>query len=65
MLDVTNYVPNASQQPASAVMGIRMLVGPIPAVLLAIAIVFALKYPLDKKQYANIVKDLEKRRESV
>jgi len=65
MLDVTNYVPNAAQQPASAVMGIRMLVGPIPAVLLAIAIVFALKYPLDKEQYAKIVKELEKRRESV
>ncbi len=65
MLDVTNYVPNAAQQPASAVMGIRMLVGPIPAVLLAIAIVFALKYPLNKEQFAKIVKELEKRRESV
>ena len=65
MLDVTNYVPNAAQQPASAVMGIRMLVGPIPAVLLAIAIVFALKYPLNKEQFAKIVKELEKCRESV
>lgn len=65
MLDVTNYVPNAAQQPNSAVLGIRMLMGPIPAVLLTIAIVFAVKYPLDRKQYANIVKELEERRERI
>ena len=63
MLEVTNYVPNAIQQPDSAVLGIRMLMGPIPALLLTIAIVFAVKYPLDRKQYADIVKELEERRE--
>ena len=30
LLDATGYVPNAAQQPASAVMGIRILAGPIP-----------------------------------
>jgi len=65
MLDVTNYVPNATQQTDSALLGIRMLMGPIPAVLLTIAIVFALKYPLDREQYAKIVKELEERRKSL
>ena len=65
MLSVTNYVPNAAQQSSSAVLGIRMLMGPIPAVLLTIAIIFAVKYPLDREQYATIVKELEERRENI
>jgi GPH family glycoside/pentoside/hexuronide:cation symporter len=63
LLDVTHYDGSALQQPASAVLGIRMLVGPIPAVLLTIAIIFALKYPLDRVQFSNIVKELQERRE--
>ena len=63
MLEVTNYVPNAVQQPNSAVLGIRLLMGPIPAILLTIAIIFAIKYPLDKERFTKIVKELEDRRE--
>lgn len=62
MLDLTNYVPNATQQPDSAILGIRLLVGPIPAVFLTIGIIFALKYPLDRVQFTNIVKELQDRR---
>jgi len=61
-LDVTNYVPNAAEQPASALLGIRLLMGPIPAILLTIAIVFALRYPLDRESYTQVVDELEKRR---
>ena len=57
MLEVTNYVPNAVQQPNSAVLGIRLLMGPIPAILLTIAIIFAIKYPLDKERFTKIVKE--------
>ena len=63
LLELTDYQSNAAQQPASAVFGIRMLVGPVPAVLLAIAIIFALKYPLDRDQFTDIVKELNARRE--
>jgi len=63
LLDVTHYVPNAAQQLQSALLGIRLLIGPVPAVLLTIAIVFAIKYPLDRAQYSSIVKELEERRE--
>jgi GPH family glycoside/pentoside/hexuronide:cation symporter len=63
MLDLTHYVPNAAQQPESALFGIRLLVGPIPAVFLTIGIIFALKYPLDRVQFSNVVKELKERRE--
>ena len=62
LLDVTNYVPNAAEQPASALLGIRLLMGPIPAILLTIGIIFALKYPLDREEYTRVVEELEERR---
>lgn len=65
ILDLTQYVPNAAVQPASAILGIRLLVGPIPAVFLTIGIIFALKYPLDRAQFSNVVKELQERRKMV
>ena len=65
MLDVTNYVPNAAQQSPSVVFGIRLLMGPIPALLLTLGIIFAIKYPLDREQFSKVVKELEERREKV
>jgi GPH family glycoside/pentoside/hexuronide:cation symporter len=61
-LDITHYVPNSATQPASALLGIRILVGPIPALLLIIGIVFALKYPLSREEFTRVVKELDKRR---
>lgn len=61
-LDLTQYVPNSATQPASALLGIRILVGPIPAVLLIIGIIFALKYPLSREEFTRVVKELEARR---
>lgn len=65
MLDVTRYVPNAEQQPASALLGIRLLVGPIPALLLTLGIIFAVKYPLDRRQFSDMVGELKQRRGKV
>jgi GPH family glycoside/pentoside/hexuronide:cation symporter len=62
MLDVTGYIPNSSQQPASAVTGIRLLVGPVPAVLLSVGILFAILYPLGRERYTQIALELEERR---
>ena len=62
LLDVTNYVPNADNQPASALLGIRLLMGPIPALLLTTAIIFAIRYPLDRDSYSKVVAELEERR---
>ena len=63
LLGVTHYQANSSVQPASAVLGIRMIVGPIPAVFLTIGIIFALKYPLDRTQFTALVDELQIRRE--
>jgi GPH family glycoside/pentoside/hexuronide:cation symporter len=62
LLDVTGYVPNAARQPPNALLGIRILAGPIPAVLLCTGILFAILYPLSREQHAQICRELEGRR---
>jgi GPH family glycoside/pentoside/hexuronide:cation symporter len=62
VLQFTGYVPNAAQQPPSALLGIRIVIGPIPAVLLCIGILFAVLYPLSREEYAAIAQELERRR---
>lgn len=62
LLEVTGYVPNAAVQPSGALWGIRIVIGPIPAILLCAGIVFALRYPLGRRQYEQIQTELEARR---
>jgi GPH family glycoside/pentoside/hexuronide:cation symporter len=64
ILDATGYVPNATGQSARALLGIRILIGPVPAVLLCLGIVFALQYPLSRERYLAIRRDLEQRQAS-
>jgi len=61
-LDMAHYAPNSSVQPESALLGIRILTGPIPAVLLLIGIGFAIKYPLSREEFNHVVTELEARR---
>jgi GPH family glycoside/pentoside/hexuronide:cation symporter len=51
----------AIQQPR-AELAIRLITGPIPAVLLCLGIICALFYPLSRERYDQIVKELEARR---
>jgi GPH family glycoside/pentoside/hexuronide:cation symporter len=62
LLEVSGYIPNSTAQPASAVQAIRVLTGPIPAVLMFIGIVFAILYPLGREGYTQIAGELEERR---
>lgn len=62
VLDATGYIPNSASQPASAVTGIRLVTGPIPAVLLCLGILFAAIYPLGRERYTEISHELETRR---
>jgi Na+/melibiose symporter-like transporter len=62
VLDLTGYVPNAAVQKESAITGIRLVLGPIPALLLFGGILFALLYPLSRDQFKKVVGDLEERR---
>jgi len=62
LLEFTGYVPNAAEQPVSALTGIRLVVGPIPAVLLCAGIAFAWLYPLSRDRYGEVRQQLEARR---
>jgi len=64
VLEITHYVPNSAVQPQTALNGIRFLMGPISAILLIIGIVFALRYPLERKEFNAIVDKLNKKRTS-
>jgi GPH family glycoside/pentoside/hexuronide:cation symporter len=62
MLEATGYVPNASRQPAGVTLVIRILTGPLPAVFLCVAIIFAVFYPLSRQKFVEICRELEQRR---
>jgi GPH family glycoside/pentoside/hexuronide:cation symporter len=62
LLELSGYIPNSTQQPASAIQGIRLLTGPIPAVMMFIGIIFAILYPLGREDYTQIARELEERR---
>jgi GPH family glycoside/pentoside/hexuronide:cation symporter len=64
ILDRSGYIPNSAVQPESAVNGIRLIAGPIPAVLMALGILFAFLYPLGRENYSAIARQLEARRKS-
>ena len=55
VLDLSGYIPNAAEQPRSTLTGIRLVVGPIPAVLLLGGIIFALLYPLTRQEHHDVV----------
>ena len=64
VLEFTGYQPNLPQQSAEAVRGIKMVIGPIPALLLAVGIFIAYKYPLDREDFLKIVDKIKERRAS-
>ena len=63
VLDLSGYIPNAAQQPASTLTGIRFVVGPIPAFFLLGGIIFAILYPLSRKEHQEVVQELQTRRQ--
>jgi GPH family glycoside/pentoside/hexuronide:cation symporter len=62
LLHFTGYDGLAEEQPASALLGLRLVIGPIPALLLCLGIIFALFYPLTRQKHAEVVSELERRR---
>ncbi len=64
VLQVTGYVPNSTTQPPSAIFGIRMVAGPIPALMLCLGILFTLLFPLGRESYREITRQLEERRKA-
>jgi GPH family glycoside/pentoside/hexuronide:cation symporter len=64
LLEVTGYVPNAAIQPAGTMLAIRIVIGPIPAILLSTGIIFAIRYPLSRERHGEIRKALSERAEA-
>ncbi len=56
------YVQNSMVQSASTTLNIRLLTGPVPAVLMCMGILFAILYPLGRERYTEIALELEERR---
>jgi GPH family glycoside/pentoside/hexuronide:cation symporter len=50
---MSGFVSNADAQPASAIWAIRILVGPVPSILLLGGILFARFYPLSRDVHAE------------
>ena len=64
VLEFTGYQSGSAAQPDSALLGIRLVIGPLPAILLTGGIVFAIFYPLSREQHHKIVEELRIRRAS-
>ncbi len=62
VLGKAGYIPNSVEQPASAILGIRIVTGPLPAVMICCGILFAVFYPLGREGYTQITRELEARR---
>jgi GPH family glycoside/pentoside/hexuronide:cation symporter len=62
LLEAFAYQPNVSIQQPRAELAIRLITGPIPAVLLCLGILCAVFYPLSRERYDQIVRELEARR---
>jgi len=62
VLQLAHYAPNLPVQTASTLLGIRLVTGPIPAVMLGAGILCAAFYPLDRLLFSRISKELEERR---
>jgi GPH family glycoside/pentoside/hexuronide:cation symporter len=62
VLNATGYVAGGDAvQTELAQLGIRLLIGPIPAVLFLAGILIMIRYPIDRARHAQIVELLESR----
>jgi GPH family glycoside/pentoside/hexuronide:cation symporter len=64
VMEATGYIPNSTTQPASAIFGIRMVAGPIPAFMLCMGILFTLLYPIGRESHQEITRQLAERRKA-
>jgi GPH family glycoside/pentoside/hexuronide:cation symporter len=63
-LDASGYRPASAEQTGDVVRAIRIVAGPVPAVLLCLGIASALLYPLSRESYGRIARELETRRKA-
>ncbi len=63
VLDWSGYVSNAATQKPSTILAIRILMGPVPSVLLLGGIIFALFYPLSRAGHAQTRAEIQAKRD--
>ncbi len=59
-LDIFGYAPNMAQS-ATAILGIKLLIGPAPAVFIFLGNLIMVFYPLDPKQYEVVQAKIRER----
>ena len=62
LLQVSGYRPNLAEQPPSALLAIRLAMGVLPGLLLGLGTFCAVRYPLRRKEFAQITEFLEQKR---
>lgn len=62
LLGVSGFVSGADVQPAAALWTIRILMGPLPAILLLGSLWFAYQYPISRDRHQQILLALEEQR---
>jgi len=62
VLEWSGYVANADVQASSALLGIRLLTGAVPALLFCAGIAFAALYPISRGDHAAVREELARRR---
>ena len=58
----SGFQPNATVQPASAILSIRLMTGLVPSIFLCLGILFALFYPLDRTRHAELRREIAERK---
>jgi GPH family glycoside/pentoside/hexuronide:cation symporter len=64
VLQWSGYVSNAAVQKPSAILAIRVLMGPVPSILLLAGIAFAIFYPLSRAGHAKARQEIAARHET-
>lgn len=61
-LDLAGFIAGAEAQPPAALWTIRLLIGPLPAILLLGSLWFAYRYPINRDRHQQILLALEEQR---
>lgn len=63
IIDWTGFTANVETQPDQALWAIRLLIGPIPAMMILGSLVFALYYPISRQRHRQVLLQLQQRRQ--
>lgn len=63
VLSATGYLASANPQPVAALNAIRLLIGPLPALLLTVGLWFCYRYPISRDRHQQILLALQQQRQ--